>query len=109
MDGIPIHVLKALASLQNQISHVHAKRTDACDLFIGFAYFEFARFLGQFRINSKRLLYFTHKSHTGPPLRYIPMIVCKGTKKQAQYKTKCEISAENAFIVGRKKQNVHKS
>ena len=24
MDGIPIHVLKALASLQNQISHVHA-------------------------------------------------------------------------------------
>ena len=62
---MPIHVLKALASLQNQISHVHAKRTDACDLFIGFAYFEFARFLGQFRINSKRLLYFTHKSHTG--------------------------------------------
>ena len=55
------------------------------------------------------LLLFTHKSHTGPPLRYIPMIVCKGTKKQAQYKTKCEISAENAFIVGRKKQNVHKS
>jgi hypothetical protein len=37
------------------------------------------------------------------------MIVCKGTKKQAQYKTKCEISAENAFIMGRKKQNVHKS
>lgn len=73
MDGIPIHVLKALASLQNQISHVHAKRTDACDLFIGFAYFEFARFLGQFRINSKRLLYFTHKSHTGPPLRYVPV------------------------------------
>ena len=36
------------------------------------------------------LLLFTHKSHTGPPLRYIPMIVCKGTKKQAQYKTKCE-------------------
>ena len=56
MDGIPIHVLKALASLQNQISHVHAKRTDACDLFIGFAYFEFARFLGQFRINSKRYI-----------------------------------------------------
>ena len=74
MDGIPIHVLKALASLQNQISHVHAKRTDACDLFIGFAYFEFAKFLGQFRINSKRLLYFTHKSHTG----MLPVIVCKG-------------------------------
>ena len=34
---------------------------------------------------------FTHKSHTGVPLRYIPMIVCKGTKKQAQYKTKCEV------------------
>ena len=38
MDGIPIHVLKALACLQNQISHAHAKRTDACDLFFGFAF-----------------------------------------------------------------------
>ena len=24
------------------------------------------------------LLYFTHKSHTGPPLRYVPVIDCKG-------------------------------
>ena len=23
------------------------------------------------------LLYFTHKSHTGPPLRYAPVIGCK--------------------------------
>ena len=43
------------------------------------------------------LLYFTHKSHTGPPLRYIPMIVCKGTKKQAQYKTKCEVFSILAY------------
>ena len=39
MDGIPIHVLKALASLQNQISHVHAKRTDVCNLLFGFCFF----------------------------------------------------------------------
>ena len=43
------------------------------------------------------LLLFTHKSHTGPPLRYIPMIVCKGTKKQAQYKTKCEVFSILAY------------
>ena len=48
--------------------------------------------------NQLMLLYFTHKSHTGPPLRYIPMIVCKGTKKQAQYKTKNDFFA---FIVER--------
>ena len=35
------------------------------------------------------LLYFTHKSHTG----ILPVIVCKGTKKQAQYKTKFEVFA----------------
>ena len=55
------------------------------------------------------LLFYPQKSHRRSHLNIVPMIVCKGTKKQAQYKTKCEISAENAFIVGRKKQNVHKS
>jgi hypothetical protein len=35
------------------------------------------------------LLYFTLKSHTSPPLRYVPVIGYKGTKSNAQYKAKC--------------------
>ena len=38
------------------------------------------------------LLFYPQKSH-----RCLPMIVCKGTKKQAQYKTKCEVFSILAY------------
>lgn len=38
MDGIPIYVLKALACLQNQISHAHAIARTLATYSFGFAY-----------------------------------------------------------------------
>ena len=38
------------------------------------------------------LLYFTHKSHTSPPLRYVPVIICKGRDKLGDMQIKCDFS-----------------
>ena len=38
------------------------------------------------------LLYFTLKSHTSPPLRYVPVIICKGRDKLGDMQIKCDFS-----------------
>ncbi len=38
------------------------------------------------------LLYFTLKSHTDPPLRYVPVIICKGRDKLGDMQIKCDFS-----------------
>jgi len=74
MDDISSILLGSSTSLPIQISHVHAYRTDVCDLFIRIGFFLNVLDSEVIPNNSKRLLYFTHKSHTG----IFPMIVCKG-------------------------------
>ena len=43
------------------------------------------------------LLFYPQKSHRRSHLNIVPVIVCKGTKKQAQYKTKCEVFSILAY------------
>ena len=53
----------------NQISHVHAYRTDACNLFFGLDFIECARFVKQFRITANACYNFNQKSYCHPALR----------------------------------------
>ena len=46
------------------------------------------------------LLYFTLKSHTDPPLRYVPVIICKGRDKLGNTQIKCEKVSKKVDFMG---------
>ena len=43
------------------------------------------------------LLFYPQKSHRRSHLNIVPVIVCKGTKKQPQYKTKSEVFSISSY------------